>query len=291
MNEHMAARTITYYYPDETAPASLKVFQDQSSQIRGFYFTRDRLGDILKEPKAENYAIYFLIGSSDEEHPNPTIYIGQSKNGAKRVTQHKQKKSFWNHCIMFVSDNNVFDTSAIDYMEYYFIQKVVNAGAYSVENKDWRNKEPIILYSNEPIYNQYIAQIEFLLQVEGVRLALPTKKSAGKYYNLKVKGPLAYAYFQDGLFYLEVGSIIRPVSDKSQLKELPNILLNREKQIQLLLSEKKIAPCEDDGYYKVLYPLSFRSPSMMAAFILGYNANGWRTFDGIEELRDTRVPE
>ena len=46
---------------------------------------------------------------------------------------------------MFVSDNNVFDTSAIDYMEYYFIQKVVNAGAYSVENKDWRNKEPVIL--------------------------------------------------------------------------------------------------------------------------------------------------
>ena len=284
------ARAITYYYPDETAPSSLKVFQDRSSQIRGFFFTRDRLEDIAKEQNAGNYAIYFLLGN-DEEHAIPTIYVGQSKNGAGRITDHKHKKSFWSHCIMFVSDNNAFDTNAIDYMEYYFIQKVVSAGVYVVENKDERKKKPNVSIYDQPAYDQYVAQIEFLLQVEGVQLALPAKKITGKYYKLKGKGPSAQAYFQDGLFYLDVGSTIRPMSDKSQLKELPNILLNREKKIQLLLSEGKIAPCEDDGYYKVLYPLPFSSPSMMAVFILGYNANGWRTFDGIEELRDTPVPE
>lgn len=280
------ARAITYYYPDETAPSSLKVFQDRSSQIRGFFFTRDRLEDIAKEQNAGNYAIYFLLGN-DEEHAIPTIYVGQSKNGAGRITDHKHKKSFWSHCIMFVSDNNAFDTNAIDYMEYYFIQKVVSAGVYVVENKDERKKKPNVSIYDQPAYDQYIAQIEFLLQVEGVRLALPAKKITGKYYKLKGKGPSAQAYFQDGLFYLDVGSIIRPVSGKSQPKELPNVLLNREKRIQLLLSEGKIVPCEDDGYYKVLYPLSFRSPSMMAVFVLGYNANGWKTFDGIKELRDT----
>ena len=280
------ARAITYYYPDETAPSSLKVFQDRSSQIRGFFFTRDRLEDIAKEQNAGNYAIYFLLGN-DEEHAIPTIYVGQSKNGAGRITDHKHKKSFWSHCIMFVSDNNAFDTNAIDYMEYYFIQKVVSAGVYVVENKDERKKKPNVSIYDQPAYDQYVAQIEFLLQVEGVQLALPAKKITGKYYKLKGKGPSAQAYFQDGLFYLDVGSTIRPMSDKSQLKELPNILLNREKKIQLLLSEGKIAPCEDDGYYKVLYPLSFRSPSMMAVFVLGYNANGWKTFDGIKELRDT----
>lgn len=280
------ARAITYYYPDETAPSSLKVFQDRSSQIRGFFFTRDRLEDIAKEQNAGNYAIYFLLGNY-EEHAIPTIYVGQSKNGAGRITDHKHKKSFWSHCIMFVSDNNAFDTNAIDYMEYYFIQKVVSAGVYVVENKDERKKKPNVSIYDQPAYDQYVAQIEFLLQVEGVRLALPSKKITGKYYKLKGKGPSAQAYFQDGLFYLDVGSIIRPVSGKSQPKELPNVLLNREKRIQLLLSEGKIAPCEDDGYYKVLYPLSFRSPSMMAVFVLGYNANGWKTFDGIKELRDT----
>lgn len=279
------ARAITYYYPDETAPSSLKVFQDRSSQIRGFFFTRDRLEDIAKVENAGNYAIYFLLGNDDDEHPIPTIYVGQSKNGAGRIIDHKYKKSFWSHCIMFVSDNNAFDTNAIDYMEYYFIQKVVSAGVYVVENKDERKKEPNVSIYDKPTYDQYITQIEFLLQIEGVRLMLPAKKIAEKYYKLRGKGPSAQAYFQEGKFYLEVGSIIRPSATKSE--SMKSIMDRRKQQIAQLLAEKKIAPSKDDDRcYEVLYPLSFKSPSTMAVFVLGRSANGWDEFVGIEELRD-----
>ena len=279
------ARAITYYYPDETAPSSLKVFQDRSSQIRGFFFTRDRLEDIAKVENAGNYAIYFLLGNDDDEHPIPTIYVGQSKNGAGRIIDHKYKKSFWSHCIMFVSDNNAFDTNAIDYMEYYFIQKVVSAGVYMVENKDERKKKPNVSIYDQPAYDQYVAQIEFLLQIEGVRLTLPAKKIAEKYYKLRGKGPSAQAYFQEGKFYLEVGSIIRPSATKSE--SMKSIIDRRKQQIVQLLAEKKIAPSKDDDRcYEVLYPLSFKSPSTMAVFVLGRSANGWDEFVGIEELRD-----
>lgn len=279
------ARAITYYYPDETAPSSLKVFQDRSSQIRGFFFTRDRLEDMAKVENAGNYAIYFLLGNDDDEHPIPTIYVGQSKNGAGRIIDHKYKKSFWSHCIMFVSDNNAFDTNAIDYMEYYFIQKVVSAGVYVVENKDERKKKPNVSIYDQPAYDQYVAQIEFLLQIEGVRLTLPAKKIAQKYYKLRGKGPSAQAYFQEGKFYLEVGSIIRPSATKSE--SMKSIIDRRKQQIAQLLAEKKIAPSKDDDRcYEVLYPLSFKSPSTMAVFVLGRSANGWDEFVGIEELRD-----
>lgn len=280
------ARAITYYYPDETAPSSLKVFQDRSSQIRGFFFTRDRLEDMAKVENAGNYAIYFLLGNDDDEHPIPTIYVGQSKNGAERIIDHKYKKSFWSHCIMFVSDNNAFDTNAIDYMEYYFIQKVVSAGVYVVENKDERKKKLNVSIYDQPAYDQYVAQIEFLLQIEGVRLTLPAKKIAQKYYKLRGKGPSAQAYFQEGKFYLEVGSIIRPSATKSE--SMKSIIDHRKQQIAQLLAEKKIAPSKDDDRcYEVLYPLSFKSPSTMAVFVLGRSANGWDEFVGIEELRDT----
>lgn len=279
------ARAITYYYPDETAPSSLKVFQERSSQIRGFFFTRDRLEDMAKVENAGNYAIYFLLGNDDDEHPIPTIYVGQSKNGAGRIIDHKYKKSFWSHCIMFVSDNNAFDTNAIDYMEYYFIQKVVSAGVYMVENKDERKKKPNVSIYDQPAYDQYIAQIEFLLQIEGVRLTPPAKKIAEKYYKLRGKGPSAQAYFQEGKFYLEVGSIIRPSATKSE--SMKSIIDHRKQQIAQLLAEKKIAPSKDDDRcYEVLYPLSFKSPSTMAVFVLGRSANGWDEFVGIEELRD-----
>lgn len=280
------ARTITYYYPDETAPSSLKVFQDRSSQIRGFYFTRDRLEDIAKEENASNYAIYFLMGNSDDEHHTATIYIGQSKNGAGRINDHKQKKSFWSHCIMFVSDNNAFDTNVIDYMEYYFIQKVLEAGTYSVENKDERKRRPNVSIYDQPTYNLYIAQIEFLLQVEGVQLTPPTKKALLKYYPLRATGPVAQAYFQDGLFYLEKGSIIRPAVAKSQLKQVKASMARREEQIKSLLGGGKIRSAEEEGFYEVMYPLSFKTPSAMALFVLGRNANGWTEFVGIDELRE-----
>ena len=284
------ARAITYYYPDESAPSSLKVFQDRSSQIRGFYFTRDRLEDIAKVENAGNYAIYFLLGNDDDEHPIPTIYVGQSKNGAGRIIDHKYKKTFWSHCIMFVSDNNAFDTNAIDYMEYYFIQKVISAGVYSVENKDERKKEPNVSIYDKPTYDQYITQIEFLLQIEGVRLTLPTKKIAGKYYKLRGKGPSAQAYFQDGEFYLEVGSIIRPSATKAE--SMRSTMDRRELQIEQLFAEKKIAPSKDDRhYYEVLYPLSFKSPSTMALFVLGRSANGWTEFVGLDELRESPASE
>ena len=64
-------------------------------------------------------------------------------------------------------------------------------------------------------------------------------------------------------------------------------LQRREKQLQSLLAEGKIAPAQEPGCYEVLYPLSFNSPSMMAVFILGRSANGWDEFLGIRELRDT----
>ena len=35
-------RAITYYYFDENNPSAIKVFQDHSSQIKGFYFKVSR---------------------------------------------------------------------------------------------------------------------------------------------------------------------------------------------------------------------------------------------------------
>ena len=72
-------RTITYYYPDENNPSAIKVFQDRSSQIRGFYFKRDYLKDVAKEDYATNYAVYFLFSDEADTNGFKTIYIGQSK--------------------------------------------------------------------------------------------------------------------------------------------------------------------------------------------------------------------
>ena len=89
---------------------------------------------------------------------------------------------------------------------------------------------------------------------------------------------------------MEVGSIIRPSATKAE--SMRSTMDRRELQIEQLLAEKKIAPSKDDGrYYEVLYPLSFKSPSTMALFVLGRSANGWTEFVGLDELRESPASE
>lgn len=76
-------RTITYYYPDENNPSSVKVFQDRSSQIRGFFFKRDYLKEVAKEAYATNYAVYFLF--SDEADTKGIKPFRQVKDVQRRM--------------------------------------------------------------------------------------------------------------------------------------------------------------------------------------------------------------
>ena len=60
-------KTVVYLYPDDKKAASLKVFQDRTNQITGFYFTRDSIKDVEKLPNVNNCAIYFLFNNSEED--------------------------------------------------------------------------------------------------------------------------------------------------------------------------------------------------------------------------------
>lgn len=280
------ARTIEYYYPDESNPASLKVFQDQSTQIRAIRFTRDHLQEASELENASNYAIYFLFSQKDD-HSKPVIYIGQSKQGVGRITQHNQTKDFWSYCILFVSDNKAFDMNAIDYMEYYFIRKLVKSKAYQLENKDMRDKKPNISTFNEPTYLSYIEQIEFLLRADGITLDAPTKAKQLKYYALR-GNPTCKVYFQDGAFILEAGAVITPRTSQSTNQSIIYHIDRQNKEITLFEKEGKLEK-QTDGTYRSILPISFRSPSAASCFILGRSTNGWDEFDGIKELRSDQA--
>ncbi|MBS4534770.1 hypothetical protein GOQ29_03975 [Clostridium sp. D2Q-14] len=60
-------KTVTYLYPNKYEASNLKVFQDTTSQIRGYYFTKDNAKAIEDFPSSENYAVYFLFDDSLED--------------------------------------------------------------------------------------------------------------------------------------------------------------------------------------------------------------------------------
>ena len=276
-------RVVTYLYPEYENASSLKVFQDRTNQIKAFYFTRDYIKKVEKLESGTNYSVYFLFDMT-EEGEMTKVYVGQSKNGAYRMQSHDNNKMFWSFCLMFVTDNNSFDTLTIDYMEYYFIKKLETSGRYILENKAMRNIEPNVSIYDKPTVESYISKIEFLLKAEGINLEQEKSTFNTKFYFPKSKKYDAKIFVKDGKFILSEGSIISlPVQSSQNWSDEGKFYNRYTNYINEFLNDGKITAYE--GNFKTLINLTFTSPSGVASLVSGLAENGWKFFEGIEELR------
>ena len=304
------SKTITYYYPDGENPSAVKVFQDRSSQVRGFRFKKEYLSLVQKEKHSDGYGIYFLLGENHGIKEKREVYVGQSKLGIQRIISHNRNKDFWVDCIMFVSDNNIFDTNAIDYMEYYFINLIKKSPQYALNNIEPRNKEPNLNYLDKMLYETYLTQIEFLLKAEGIYLGSKQDEDAlqstsgilqskpettsnehkenydsSKLYFVKDKRYNASARYENGLFILTKGSIIHKPRKRMLNWQDGGKLYRRIIKEQSEYEERGLL--EDMGdKYKVLSEIPFKSPSGAGIIVIGSAVyGGWDLFENLEELR------
>jgi hypothetical protein len=274
-------KTVTYLYPNEYEASNLKMFQDTTSQIRGYYFTKDNTKAIEDFPSSKNYAVYFLFDDSLEDES--LVYIGQSVNGIDRINEHTRTKKFWSYCIMFVTDNNSFDKLTIDYLEYKFIEKFKKS-SFSLINKDMREKKPNISVFDEARLHSFIDQIEFLLKAEGINIDVKKDDSIDIKYYYPSKTFNAKLFVQDGRFILEKGSLIRRPNETS--KEWKDNFYERYNAIiDKYLSEGKANA--QNGTIVTLVNLEFKRPSKPAELVSGTSQNGWVFFRELNELRQS----
>lgn len=277
-------RVVTYLYPEHENASNLKVFQDRTNQIKAFYFTRDYIKKVEELESGRNYAVYFLFDKT-EDGEMTKVYVGQSRNGAYRMQDHNTNKIFWSFCLMFVTDNNSFDTLTIDYMEYYFIKKLGKSGRYFLENKAMRNTEPNVSIYDKPTVQSYISQIEFLLKAEGINLEEEKSDLHTKFYYPKSDKYNARIFVKDGNFILAKDSIIsRPIESSKNWSDEGKFYNRYNNYIEDFLADAKIEKYGEN--YKALINLTFTSPSGVASLISGYAENGWKFFKEIEELRN-----
>ncbi len=277
-------RTITFFYPDENKAASLKIFQERTNQIKGFYFTKDNIKIVEGQESASNYAIYFLFDDSDPDEAN--VYIGQSMNGIKRIHSHIREKDFWSYCILFVTDNNSFDKLAIDYLEYKFIDKFKKS-SYIISNKDLRNNEPNISMYDRPVLDAHIRQIEFLLSAEGIIIDLNDVGNNEDYYYPKNKNYKAKLHVKNGKFILKKGSCIKRPIDSSKNWKSDRFYKKNNRIIDSYLKDEKIK--EDGDSFILTVDIAYNSPSAPGSLITGRNTNGWKFFKDLNDLRENEL--
>ena len=270
------AKTITYLYPEEELASKLKIYQEKSSQLRAFMFTRSTVPNIKKLNYSNNYAIYVLL-SNDKYKGLPSLYIGQSENGISRIENHVINKQFWSHGFMFVTENNSFDKMTIDYLEWKFI-KIFKVSSFLLENKDLRTKMPNISIYDQPGMDSYVNQILFLLSIEGISAKIEKRDPKHVTFRPKSKSysDIDTLIIIDGKYYLAEGSSVRRV-EKNYNKNITN-------RIDLLRANDKIVL--KNGQLVAKQDILCKSPSGVAELITGAPTNGWAFFKDLEALRN-----
>lgn len=94
-----------------------KIHKLNNDNLKCFEIPRNLIHAIKEVNTINNAGIYFLI--SEEEN---SLYVGQTDNILNRINNHnREDKKEFNKIIAFITDNNGFSRTSIDYLEWYYI--------------------------------------------------------------------------------------------------------------------------------------------------------------------------
>lgn len=278
-------QVLNYLFPLEN-PNHLKIFQASNSKIRGINFKRnERVSKYINNELSDfatNYGIYVLRSEVDEELK---LYIGQSINGYDRIFGHKDK-AFWSEGIMFITENNTWDRTVIDYLEYKLIN-IFNASKYTLENVDLRKKEPVLDIFQQAKMKDLENEILFLLACNGIDASPVNKEDVSiKKYDA-TKGNNAQLIYEDGEFILLSGSELkRPIESSKEWKD-KNFYSSKNKAIDTLIDSGK-AEQRDDKIF-LISDVAYKNPSLPASLTSGYAESGYKYWKNLNEIRDDGV--
>lgn len=116
--------------------------------------------DLLQTDACNKYGVYLLLSNS-------MVYVGQSSDLAKRLTQHTIGKDWWESAVILTTKDDNLTRSDIDYLEYVLIER-----AFAIDKLDCDNKKkgnpPKVDKFRRVILDQYLSEALFLMQLIGI---------------------------------------------------------------------------------------------------------------------------
>lgn len=140
------------------------VVQDSEWQTGELYSApREKVDELLRNEDAiKNAGVYLLLSKE-------YVYVGQSLNLSRRISQHKKHKDWWQSVTILTTIDDRFNRTHIDYIESQFINLANRLGKLDVENKNKRNTIKVDKF-NKPELDKYIKEALFLLDLIGIKV-------------------------------------------------------------------------------------------------------------------------
>ena len=131
---------------------------------------RASISELLNTDACNKYGVYLLL-SQDK------VYVGQSSDLAKRITQHTVGKDWWESVVILTTSDNRFNHADIDYLENLLIEKAFNVNSLDCDNKKKGNPPKISKFQKVSL-DQYLEEALFLMELIGITVFSAKKNSA-----------------------------------------------------------------------------------------------------------------
>jgi len=204
------------------------------------------------------------------------VYVGESDNVWKRLTQHAQdvKKDFWQRTIIITSKDENLTKAHVRYLESRIIELVALARRAKLLNGT-APETPQLPEPDIADMEYFLEQVEMLLPVLGFSFALPLPEISNEnnqgtkspIFELTYAGARALAVEQNDEFIVLKGSTAR----KQHTKSLAAPYLQIRQQ---LYEDGKLTDSDNDGYWIFTQDVPFGSPSTAANIVGGASLNG-----------------
>ena len=280
----MAILTVYTKLLDKTLEGARIIDMGSTKSCECFVLPRDKVTEIAKkQPHLQRYGFYILLGR-DKKLRN-VAYVAQTNDFTTRVTDHKQKKDWWDTALVFVSKSNEIYPSEALYLEYLGWKAATEVGNYIIDNTKDINEPPL----SEDKQNEmelFFEDIQFLTRFYGCRVFdRPERQATAESYmeftmSLPKSGLKATLYFykESQRYVIAAGSTIMSQTWDSCSKGMQEF----RKQV---ISDKKL--CQNNGELSQLLqdieiPEANCSPSGAASFCVGTSRQGTKDWEDKE---------
>lgn len=166
------AKIINMLLYDGTLGGVIRIEDSNWNAGELFSAPRGSVSDLLKTGACSKYGVYLLLSQD-------MVYVGQSSDLAKRLTQHISGKDWWDSAIILTTKDDSLNHSDIDYLENVLIEKALATKKLDCDNKKSGNPPKVDIF-RKVFLGQYLEEAMFLMQLIGVRVFADIKESGKK---------------------------------------------------------------------------------------------------------------
>ena len=161
---------------------------------------RNSVSELLNTDACKKYGVYLLLSKN-------MVYVGQSSDLSKRITQHIVGKDWWESVVILTTKDDGFNHADIDYLESVLIDKAQKINRLECDNRNKGNQPKVTKYQKVNL-DQYLDEALFLMQLIGITVF--TDKKTNPLFNtidMKTKLSLGKRTKSEAISFLALNGI------------------------------------------------------------------------------------